>query len=88
MRLKQSVSNWLGIRDYSKELENSVKEYKDITNKLESEMWKHRQVLKDKVTKECPVCHKGLTVWPLESEAYYQLDGNVYHTACYDKRVK
>lgn len=91
MWLKQSIGNWLGVgkqRDYSVELEESVKGFKEVVDKLEREIWKHRQILEKEVTSICPVCSKSLIVWPLGSRAYYQRDGEVYHVDCYDKRSK
>jgi hypothetical protein len=89
MNIKSVIQKWLEIKEpknYDESLKDAVKEFKDETDKLETEMWKHRTVLKKKITEICPVCTKGLTVWPLESEAYYQRDGKVYHTNCYENR--
>jgi hypothetical protein len=69
--------------------EKNDKRFETLEQKLEKvdkELWKHRQLLKKRVTVECPVCLETFLVWPLESQSYYTSNGLNYHVKCYDKR--
>jgi hypothetical protein len=91
MKPKKKLQTWLGIvqpKDYDKSLNDAVEAYREHTNGLETEMWKHRNLLKKRATTNCPQCHKQLLLWPLETEAYYTRDGEAYHVACYDASLE
>lgn len=76
--MKQKIKYWLGI------IEPIVaKDWTDEFEKMDRELWKHRQLLQKRTRTKCPTCGKSLNLWPLEEEAYYTKDGNAYHVKCY-----
>lgn len=79
------------LEDEIKDLELSIANIgllEKTIEKWDKEFWKHRQLLKKRVSVKCPVCNGTLLLWPLESESYYTSDGVHYHVKCYDQLLR
>lgn len=77
-QLKQSMRDWLGIKEPLTE-----KELRDTIEKLEKELNFWKQTFRKYSRVPCAHCKKQMHVYPFGG-GYYTRDGKKVHAGCYD----